>query len=79
MEIKLVGKSEMKNAKNIEIKSSPGEKCQLKEVPMELLPKDMVFCHEVDCKRIKLGMTNNCAICQNMNNDIFIKCQTKYE
>ncbi len=79
MEIKLVGKSEMKNGKNIEITSSPGEKCQIKEIPMELLPKDMVFCQEVDCQRIKRGMTNNCTICQNLNNDIFVKCENKYK
>jgi hypothetical protein len=45
---------------------------------MELLPKDMVSCDEIHCQRTKKGMTDNCSLCQHTNNDIFIKCKTKF-
>lgn len=62
-----------------EIQPTQGEKCTITKTPMELLPEYMVYCEEISCERTKKGMTNNCSLCQNINKDIFIKCQTRYK
>lgn len=82
MEIKLLDVSEIKKPlgqKRYEIKESPGEKCHIGKVPLQTIPKDMIFCEEISCERTKFGMTDNCTICENNNNDIFIRCKTKYK
>jgi hypothetical protein len=83
MHVEIIDVSEMKETKQpvkrYDIKPIQGEKCITKKVPMELLPKDMVYCEEISCERTKKGMTDNCALCQHINGDIFIKCQTKYK
>ena len=94
MDIKIVGVSQMKGPIDLkkrkkqqkellklpyEIQPSPGEKCTITKTPMALLPKDMVYCEEISCERTKKGMTDNCSLCQNVNNDIFIRCQTKFK
>ena len=84
MDIKIVDVSQMKKSElRYEIQPAREEKCTITKTPMELLPKvlpkDMVSCEEISCERTKKGMTDNCSICQNINNDIFIKCQTKFK
>lgn len=81
MNIELVDASDIKKplGQRYDIKEYPGEKCQTKKVPMEIIPKDMISCEEVNCERTKLGMTDNCVICENINKDIFVRCKTKYK
>ena len=81
MEIKLVDLSDIKKpvTKRYDIKESPGEKCQIKKVPLEIISKNMISCEEISCERTKLGMTDNCTICENKHNDLFIRCKTKYK
>ena len=78
------GPVQLKNEKeqlklSYEIQPVQGEKCTITKTPMELLPKDIVYCEEISCERAKKGMTDNCSLCQNINNDIFIKCETKFK
>jgi len=86
MNIKLIEETEMKEEiptkKKFEIKEEKedkGEKCQIKEVPLEQIPEGMMFCEEVSCERTAIGMLNNCSICQAVNGDIFARCKTKYK
>lgn len=83
MDIQIIDVSKNKQPvdikKRYDIRPSPGEKCVITKTPMELLPKDMVSCEEISCERTKKGMTDNCSLCQDINKDIFIKCQTKYK
>jgi len=81
MDIKLVDASDIKKplGERYYIKEHPGERCQIKKVPMEIIPKDMISCEEINCERTKLGMTDNCVICENINKDIFVRCKTKYK
>jgi len=81
MDIKLIDASDIKKplGQRYDIKEYPGEKCQIKRVPMEIVPKDMISCEEISCERTKLGITDNCAICENKNHDIFVRCKTKYK
>lgn len=80
MNVEIIDVSEMKQPviKRYEIKQSPGEKCLISKIPIELLPKEMVHCDEINCERTKLGMTDNCVICENLNREIFIRCKTRY-
>ena len=81
MDIEIVDASDIKNivkGKRYEIKKARGEICKITKTPMELLPKDMVSCDDIVCERAKKGMTDNCSLCQHVNNDIFIKCETKF-
>ncbi len=68
---KMKGPIELK--KRYELQPSPGEKCTITKTPMELLPKDMVSCDNISCERTKKGMTENCSLCQHINNDVFTK------
>jgi hypothetical protein len=82
MDMQIIDASKMKQPdtkKRYDVRPSPGEKCVITKTPMELLPKDMVSCDDISCERTKKGMTDNCSLCQNINKDIFIKCQTKYK
>ncbi len=82
MDIQIIDVSKMKQPidikKRYDLRPSPGEKCVITKTPMELLPKDMVYCDEISCQRTKKGMTDNCSLCQHTNNDIFIRCETKF-
>lgn len=79
--IEIIDVSKMKQPviKRYDIKESPGEKCQIKKVPLEIISKNMISCEEISCERTKLGMTDNCTICENKNSDLFIRCRTKYK
>lgn len=83
MNIKLIEETEMKEEiptkKKFEIKEDKGEKCKIKEVPLEQIPEDMMLCEEVSCERTAMGVLNNCAICQALNGDIFARCKTKFK
>ena len=81
MDIKLVDVSDIKKplGERYSIKESPAEKCQVKKVPLEIISKNMISCEEISCERTKLGMTDNCTICENKNGDLFIRCNTKYK
>lgn len=81
MDIKLVKDTEMKEGvkKKFEIKEDKGEKCQIREVPLEQIPEDMMLCEEVSCERTAIGALNNCVICENLNRDIFARCKTRYK
>ncbi len=82
MEIKLIDISEIKKLepKRYEIKEAPGEKCESRTVPLETIAEtDIIFCEEVACERMKMGVTNNCVICENKNNEVFARCKTKYK
>jgi hypothetical protein len=82
MDIQILDVSKMKRTVGLknryEMQPSPGEKCIITKTPMELLPKDMVSCDDISCERTKKGMTDNCSLCQNVNNNIFIRCETKF-
>jgi hypothetical protein len=82
MNIQIVDVSDMRQPvelkKRYDVQPSPGEKCVVTKTPMEFLPKDMVSCDEIRCQRTKKGLTDNCSLCQHVNNDIFIKCETKF-
>lgn len=82
MDIQIIDASKMKQPvdikKRYDLRPSPGEKCVITKTPMELLPKDMVSCDDISCERTKKGMTDNCSLCQNVNNNIFIRCETKF-
>ena len=30
------------------------------------------------CERIELGISSNCSLCQNVNNELFIRCRNKW-
>lgn len=83
MEIRIVEETEMKKEapvkKKFEIKEGQGEKCNIKTMPPKQVPEDMMLCEEVFCERTGKGMLSNCTICQALNNDIFVRCKTKYK
>lgn len=87
MEIRIVEEADMEKdglakkdeaaKKKFEIKEGKGEKCQIK--PLKQVPEDMMLCEEVSCQRTAKGMINNCSICENVDNEIFVSCKIKYK
>jgi len=41
----------------------------------QLISADKIF----RCKRLELGLTSNCTICQHTLNDVFVECKHKFE
>lgn len=81
MHIQILDASQIKKlyGQRYEIIPAKGEICTMKKTHPRLVPKDKVLCEEISCERTKKGMINNCALCQNINNEIFIKCKIKYK
>ena len=73
MAIKLVDKSDVLEGTQEKNRVDDVCICETKK-PFQLIPAEKIFL----CKRLELGLTSNCAICENTLNDIFVVCKHKY-
>lgn len=91
MSLELIDKSEMKKDndeknKKVEIETDKKDKKdksvekdknigESKKKGLKLLPKgDVIF-----CERVKKGITNNCALCEMTDKDVFARCTNKWK
>jgi hypothetical protein len=47
---------------------------KVKKPGVEFIAKERI----VNCERNRSGMTNNCVLCKELNNDIFSRCSNRY-
>jgi hypothetical protein len=75
MSIKIIDSSEMKKVVACERDDDNRKDNKDKDLKIEIIPKS----HIIHCERIKLGTINNCALCENINKDIFLRCSNKFK
>jgi hypothetical protein len=58
-----------------DIKSDVDKKSEkVEKTGLEIIEKENI----INCERTSSGMTNNCALCKELNNEMFNKCSNKY-
>lgn len=87
MALELVDASEIKKDDDIKIDAEKDKKDGkdkndgkdkkdgIKEKGLRLLQKGDV----ISCERVKIGIVNNCALCEITNNEIFVRCPNKWK
>jgi len=72
MNIKIIDKSDIVNIEMCEVNEN---KDMHTSNLLKIINKDDV---KTSCGREKIGVPSNCALCENVNSDIFTACGHKY-